>query len=113
MTVSVRLPWPPSCLTPNAKRRKHWSVYRGPAKKYREACWALTLEAKAKGRLVSVTFYPPHRRFDDDSMIGAFKHGRDGIADALGVNDKHFRPSYIFADPVPGGLIEARIGEAA
>ena len=113
MTTVVNLPWPPACLSPNAKRRLHWRVYHGPAKAYRELCWALTLATGAKGRLLAITFYPPDRRGrDDDSMIGQYKHGRDGVADALGIDDKHFRPSYLFASPCPPGRIEVRIGEA-
>lgn len=39
-----------------------------------------------------MTFYPPDRRYrDDDNMISAFKHGRDGVALALGVDDRRFR----------------------
>ena len=44
---------------------------------------------------VRITFYPPDaRRRDDDNMIGSFRAARDGIADALGVDDRRFRPHY-------------------
>ena len=46
---------------------------------------------------------------DDDNIVSGFKHGRDGLADGWGVNDKIFKPEYIHADPIPGGkvIIEA------
>lgn len=57
-----------------------------------------------------VTFYPPDRRHrDDDGMIGAFKHYRDGIADGLGIDDRHFRPEYVIAEPQAPGRVEVEI----
>lgn len=113
----ISLPWPPKELTPNFKRRKHWRVYRPYEAEYRRVCWGLTLEAMGcapKGRLLSVTFNPPDRRKrDDDGMIGAFKNGRDGIADALGCDDHTFRPDYRFGNPTPGGRVVVEIGEAS
>jgi crossover junction endodeoxyribonuclease RusA len=54
-----------------------------------------------------VTFYPPDaRRRDDDNMIGAFKAHRDGIADAMGVDDHRFKAQYKFADPCKPGRVE-------
>ena len=118
----LELPWPPKELTPNAKRRKHWTVYSGKASKYRRDCSLLTtalLNAERVPRtmalkILSITFYPPdRRRRDDDGMIGAFKAGRDGVADALGVDDHSFRPNYHFAEPVKNGRVVIHIGEGA
>ncbi|KQM58771.1 hypothetical protein ASE65_10430 [Sphingomonas sp. Leaf16] len=59
---------------------------------------------------MTIRFVPPdHRRRDDDGMIGAFKHGRDGIADALGVDDHSFRPTYEFAEPEKPGRVVVEI----
>lgn len=111
----IELPWPPKELTPNFKRRKHWSAYRLKSLKYREDCaWLVKQHLLSEGlavspaglRLTSVTFYPPdHRKRDDDGMIGAFKAGRDGVADALGVDDHSFRPAYHFGEPVKNGKV--------
>jgi crossover junction endodeoxyribonuclease RusA len=121
MTGDLELPWPPKELTPNFKRRKHWTVYRPFAQWYRRECAWLTKKhlivnglasAPAGLRIASVTFYPPDRRKrDDDGMIGAFKAGRDGVADALGVDDHSFRPSYNFAEPVKNGRVVIVLGE--
>lgn len=58
---------------------------------------------------VWLTFVPPDRRKrDDDNMIAAFKPGRDGMADALGVDDSRFRLHIEVADRV-GGMVEVRL----
>ena len=121
--MRVVLPWPDKRLTPNAKRRKHWRAYQPFAKADREigqvlTCVALPLSAKKiiagqPGKIpMLVTFYPPdRRRRDDDGMISAFKHLRDGVADALGVDDHRFRPTYHFAEPEKPGRVEVRFVE--
>lgn len=118
--IDLELPWPPKELTPNFKRRKHWRAYRVPTQKYRADCAWLTKAARigiAAGDVpipMTITFYPPdRRRRDDDGMIGAFKAGRDGIADALGIDDSAFRPSYKIADPVKGGRVVVSIEGAS
>ncbi len=59
---------------------------------------------------VVMRFYPPDRRHrDDDNMIGSMKAARDSIAEALGVNDRRFRPHYIFAEPEKPGRIEVEL----
>lgn len=87
--------WPPVELSPNA--RVHWSVERRVAAAYHRDCWALALAAKihipADGPIrLQLDFFPPdRRRRDDDNPEAAFKHGRDGIAAALKVDDSRFR----------------------
>jgi crossover junction endodeoxyribonuclease RusA len=93
--TQIVLPWHPKELSPNA--RIHWAQRSKIAKAYRAACYTLT---KQSGAVIDwagdvhawIDFYPPDRRQrDDDNMISAFKAGRDGMADALGVDDKLFR----------------------
>ena len=115
MAGEIELPWPPPELSPNAKRRKHWRVYQPIAKEYRLRCFLLTAAAGPPPgcKITAITFYPPdRRRRDDDGMIGAFKAGRDGVADALGCDDHKFRPAYRFGDPVKGGRVVIVIGDA-
>ena len=106
----IELQWPPKELNPN--KRKHWSVKANAAKLYRDDCNMLTIQARASvpegdGPIpMTIDFYPPDKRHrDDDNMISAFKTGRDGLADALGVNDRRFSPVYRFNDSVKGGRI--------
>ena len=115
----IDLPWPSSKLKPNGSHG-HWAVVANARKKARaEAC----LIAKAAiGRQmidgegmdwlgedripVRITFYPPdRRRRDDDNMVASFKAYRDGIADALGVDDRRFRPHYFFEDAAKPGKV--------
>lgn len=112
--VLIELPWPPKELTPNFKRRKHWRCYVPKAREYRSICRALTWASGVRsGRIISVTFCPPdRRRRDDDGMIGSFKAGRDGVADALGCDDHTFRPSYNFAEPCKSGKVIVCVGAA-
>lgn len=121
--MKIVLPWPDSRLTPNAKRRLHWRSYQPAIKAGREAARLLTFDAMQKhlatqahfageGPLsFTVRFFPPdRRRRDDDGMIGAFKHARDGIADALGVDDRRFRPHYFFEEAEKPGRVEIEVG---
>lgn len=117
----ISLPWPDPRLTPNSKRRKHWRSYQGVIRDARALAWGITLEAvpvalrealaASDGHIpMTITFYPPDRRHrDDDGMIGAFKHARDGIADALKVDDRRFKPHYVFADPEKPGRVEIEL----
>lgn len=111
--MQVTLPWPPSGLSPNA--RLHWAQKSKIAKAYRTSCFALCIEARLtkpakEGRLhLWLDFYPPDRRHrDDDNMIAAFKSGRDGIADALGIDDKRFVCHPFVKDEI-GGMVKVRI----
>lgn len=115
----IELPWPPKVLSPN--NRAHWTRKLEPRQRYRLDCYMLTKGWLATSREwrpspdcplpIKITFCPPDRRHrDDDNMIGSFKSGRDGLADALGVNDRLFRPEYHFAEPVKGGLITVELG---
>lgn len=108
----VTLPWPPAVLNPND--RSHWSKKRKVAANYRTACaWIVKAEKpqqQPEGKLIlELDFYPPdRRRRDDDNMIAAFKSGRDGIADALGVDDRRFLCRPRVMDEI-GGMVKARI----
>jgi crossover junction endodeoxyribonuclease RusA len=111
--MNVTLPWPPKDLSPNA--RIHWSRRSKAAKAYRRACHVLTLEAGIRGVdwegdiHLWIDFYPPDRRHrDDDNMVAAFKAGRDGMADAMGLDDKRFRIHPYVKDEV-GGMVKIRI----
>lgn len=121
-TLAVILPWPDKRLSPNA--RLHWRAKAAIKAKARADAHFLTLEAAgyALGSIradlagdapipLTITFYPPDRRHrDDDNMIASAKHARDGIAAALNVNDRRFRPTYIIAQPEKPGRVEVVFG---
>lgn len=109
MSNTVILPWPPKELSPNAKL--HWAKKAKFTKSYRQTAWALSLEAKIKankdGKVeMDITFCPPDKRHRDyDNMVASIKAGLDGLADALGVNDRMFRPTFKFSDEIKAQVI--------
>lgn len=119
--MKIVLPWPDKRLNPNA--RMHWRTLSEVKSKARWDAGFLTLEAmNGQARTfrqsfagetlipITVTFYPPDNRLrDDDNMVGSFKAMRDGIADALDVNDRRLRPTYNFADAEKPGRIEVEL----
>lgn len=122
--MRILLPWPPRDLHPNA--RVHFHARGRIAKRAREDAWITALAAttaadrevcKAVGRLdVTVTFRPPDkRRRDDDGMIASLKSQRDGIADALGVDDARWTVRYVVGEPIRDGavIVEVSPGEPA
>ena len=108
----LTLPWPPKELSPN--KRLHWARTAAIRARYREACFFLTKEARLRvdweGPIhLWLDFYPPDRRHrDDDNMISSFKAGRDGLAEALGINDRRFQIHPRVIDQV-GGMVKVRL----
>lgn len=88
------LPWPSKTLSQNA--RVHWSKRAEAVKAARLHAWAETINAgwvapDADRIHLWIDFYPPTRNWpDDDNMLGRMKSARDGIADALGIDDRIF-----------------------
>ena len=107
------LPWPPKVLSPNA--RAHWATRSKAAKAYRYSCFMAAklagLVAPAGRLLLVIEFMPPNRqRRDDDNLIAAFKSGRDGLADALGVDDCLFVTQCSLSTEVrPGGAVRVTL----
>lgn len=113
----LTLPWPPAGLSPN--QRLHWAKKSKIAKAYRRQCHLLCRQAGLRAssnrvRLV-LEFVPPDRRKrDDDNLVAAFKSGRDGLADALGIDDNRFITSFsLSSDCMPGGAVLVRIEEVS
>lgn len=115
MANTVTLPWPPRALSPND--RAHWRKKAPIAAAYKSACWALTKEAglvvpDAPKIALWLDFVPPDRRHrDDDNLVASFKSGRDGLALALGIDDKRFRCFPFVRDDEIGGFVRVRITE--
>ncbi|MEJ6656898.1 MAG: endodeoxyribonuclease RusA [Pseudomonas sp.] len=108
----VELPWPSKELSPNA--RVHWAKKSKAAKIYRITCLALTLESGLRAPegkvLLDVEFCPPdRRRRDDDNCLASFKSGRDGVADALRIDDSRFVTTIRMGEPKKGGAVLVRI----
>lgn len=111
----IRLPWPSPALSSNskAKLRKRISA----KKTYRESAFWLTKEQKVpsiKGAILTFTYHQPDNRSRDcQNMPWPLKHAIDGIALAMGCDDKKFRCRYPdqFAENVKGGCIFVEVSE--
>lgn len=115
----AELPWPPRILSPNG-RGHHMAVYK--AKKAAKRAGGNAVLAAGRPRFaqgaplsVTITFHPPTRAVpDEDNAIASLKAYLDGIAAALGVDDRMFRLQRpIMAAPVKGGRVLVAIEEAA
>ena len=110
--MEITFPWPHKDLSPNA--RVHWAVKAKRAKAQRMAAFSLTLESKARidwdGDIhVWIDFFQPDRRErDQDNMLSACKSTLDGMAEALGVNDKRFRLHPYVRDGI-GGMVKVTL----
>lgn len=108
----VVLPWPPSALSSNA--RGHWAKRARATRKYRDDARLATLAAKVpvppEGEIaLTVRFVPPHNRGDRANWPAMVKAGIDGLADALGCNDKRFVPAWTYAEPEKPGRVEITV----
>jgi len=117
----ITLPWPDKRLSPNA--RMHWAQKAKAAKLARahahwEAFKALGIMREQNPEHVAalkaaehlhlhLDFYPrDRRRRDDDNLLSMFKPYRDGLADALQVDDSRFisHPRLMPYDPKRRGV---------
>lgn len=110
------LPWPPRDLHPNA--RIHWARKAKATKLSRLATKIIvkaggwTAAELPEGRLhLWFDFYPPDKRKrDDDGLLSSMKAARDGIADALGIDDSRFiSHPYVKDETRKGGEVRVRI----
>jgi crossover junction endodeoxyribonuclease RusA len=110
--IRISFPWPPQALSPHAKGSP-WPRINA-TKTYRYQAKVLALSAKVPksptARLV-FTFHPPRRAGDPHNLPGRVKALIDGIADAMGCDDKAFRCAFAetFAEPVKGGAVIVEI----
>lgn len=115
MVARLILPWPPKELSPNF--RAHWAKLARAKKAYREACARAAREQgarpiKADKLHLSLTFYAPSRRaYDLDNALARMKSGLDGLADVLGVDDRHWALSIERSDDV-GGYVQVEVRHA-
>lgn len=104
--ITITLSWPAKELSPNA--RLHWAK---KAKFTRDARYAgyCAIDWRRGDRMafidrdklrVKFTFHPADkRRRDLDNLISSTKAHRDGIADALGIDDSKFILSAEIGEP--------------
>ena len=110
MNNEVTFGWPPRECSPNW--RGHWSKKAKAAKQYKLNCFVLAKQANLS--LVNwdgpvhlwITFNKPSRRaMDDDNLIASFKNGRDGLAEAIKIDDKRFICHPFVSDRIAGSVV--------
>ena len=113
-TITFTLEYPNMILNPN--RKAHYHAKAKAARKARLDSKVIALSAGAAnlpkdGLQVVVIFHPNDlRKRDDDNVITAFKAYRDGIADALGVDDSIIEFDYtLMKEKKIGGLTAVMI----
>lgn len=94
--MKITLPLPARGLSPNA--RYHWRAKGRLTKRARWLAKVRTAEAIAAASAPPAVsgyslafFYPDRRHRDDDNAQASTKAYRDGIADALGIDDHAIR----------------------
>lgn len=111
--MRLTLPFPPSSLSGHAKG--HWRKKAALTRNWRNsACLAtiLAMPVKVPSRgdiRLHIRFVPPDRRGDRTNFPNRVKPIIDGIADALGINDSRFVPSYEFSEPEKPGRVEIEV----
>lgn len=112
----IVLPFPSSKLSGHDKR-VNWARAR-VVKDHRDWAHTATLAARpavpTEGDIdIHLHFVPPDNRGDRANFYNRCKPYLDGIAEALGVNDKRFVPSISFAQPAKPGRVEIVLSTAA
>lgn len=118
----LRLPYPDKLLWPNGRTRsphakarkvkshKQWARYA--AMESREAM--LMLSSKGAISLHVVVHPKPHGPLPDrDNVVAAVKSYQDGIALALGIDDRHFATPTVEFAPVRSGEFVIHVGGVA
>jgi hypothetical protein len=110
--IEIKLPWPAKALHSNA--RCHWAVKAAATAKARQEA---SMVAKSAGvpcwpdADILIEYWPDNRRSDCHNAASAMKPLIDGLADAMGCDDKAFRVDYptTFAGTKKGGEVVFRI----
>lgn len=108
----IELPWPPSSLSGH----NNGAWYNKDRVVATHRAWAFHATRAARHQVeptgdIRIHFYfiPPDNRGDRTNFPNRIKPYIDGIAEALGINDKRFLPSYEFAAPRKPGFVQVTL----
>lgn len=117
--MKIVLPFPDAILSGHAKGNGQWKKvkitkeYRAEAKakaeRLLEEMKVVIGDGLEKGKAdiaITIRFIPPNNRGDRINYPARIKPYVDGIADALGVNDRRFLPCFIYCEADKPGCVE-------
>jgi len=110
---TIHLPWPDAKLTPHAKG--HWRKKAEATRQMRNHAWALAMAfprvKRIPNALIFVEYWPKAYRGDVHNVHGRMKPYIDGIADAMGCDDRDFRVNFpdVWAGKTARGEVVFRI----
>jgi len=116
MIGPIDIGYPPRDLSPNG-RAHHMALHRAKKKQLEEAYWATKVvlprdwEHNGLPLTIAIAWHPVAGKAapDRDNALASLKGALDGIAKALGVDDKLFRPVLTVADHKPAGAVSFNI----
>lgn len=93
--MTLEFPHPPSALSPNGNRA-HWGSVMLARKKCRQAAQLITAQHLQDNPPTGKEYKHYHIKWnyfgtvmpDDDNVVARIKSYKDGICDALGINDR-------------------------
>jgi hypothetical protein len=114
----LRLPYPDKLLWPNGRTRSPHAKAR-KVKSHKTMAWGLALQQRASftpGDSVGLHIVVHAKRTgplpDKDNVVAAVKSYQDGIAQALGIDDKHFATPTVEFAPTRTGEFVIHVGGA-
>ena len=98
--MQIKLPYPNKDLMPNRKNGKHWgATVEAKNDAFAEAFYLTKAEIKWNTSLgdqkipITLIYVQDDKRHRDlDNLLAASKSMLDGVAHALGIDDKNFEP---------------------
>jgi crossover junction endodeoxyribonuclease RusA len=110
--IEIKLPWPDKALHSNS--RAHWSIKARCTKLARQTAWFEAQYANLPcwpEAEILIEYYPPSLRGDPQNVPSSLKAYIDGIADAMGADDRCFKVDYptMFAGTKKGGEVIFRV----
>ena len=113
--IEIALPWPSALLSGHAKGNQVWKRIAETKKLRAEATFLAHLaspKVPATGDIpITIRFHAPDNRGDRVNYPARSKPLIDGIADALGVNDRRLLPTWEYGENIEGGRVTVLFSE--
>jgi crossover junction endodeoxyribonuclease RusA len=113
--ITLSLPWPDRVISSNGRANRYKKARK--VKEARGYAYWVAKEAKVSpwpSASLEFTYHPPSQRGDVHNVASGLKAYIDGIAEAMGVDDRKFTVQYPtrFSESKKGGEIIVKISQA-